>query len=270
MVDITDLTFIIITMFISVDVGNTNVTVGVLKDCNVLRSFKFDTGLLRSNKKCADLIREKLSIFFPLKDAIEGVYVCSVVPALNKNIRTILKSIFKTNIIVVGEDVIVPVMNRYRIPSQVGQDRLVNAYASLKLYGAGLIIVDFGTAITFDIVSKKSEYIGGLITPGLKLMQEALHKKTALLPYVELSRPMEIIGRDTVSSIRSGIVYGVASLCDGIIDKLMSKECKGYKVVSTGGDAELIKPYSLRITNIENFLILKGLCLIHDSQSKGK
>lgn len=270
LVDIGDLSSIIITMFISVDIGNTNVTIGALKDCSVLRFFKFETGLLRSKKKCADLIREKLALFFPLKDGVEGVYVCSVVPALNKNIRVILKSIFKINATVVGEDVVVPIMNRYRIPSQVGQDRLVNAYASLKLYGTGLIILDFGTAVTFDIVSKKSEYIGGLIAPGLKLMQEVLHKKTALLPYVELSRPMEIIGRDTVSSIRSGIVYGVASLCDGIIERLMSKECKGYKVVATGGDAELIKPYSLHIKNIENFLILKGLCLIYYSQSKGK
>jgi len=257
-------------MFIAVDIGNTNVTIGVFKDFNVLRSFKFETGLLKTSKKCAALIKDKLSLFLPPKEDVEGVYACSVVPSLNNNIRSILKPIFKSKVNVVGEDINAPVMNRYRIPSQVGQDRLINAYAGLKLYGAGLIIVDFGTAITFDVVSKKSEYLGGLIVPGLKLMQECLNKKTALLPYVELSRPMEIIGRDTVSSIRSGLVYGVASLCDGVIERLMNKECKGYKVISTGGDVELIKPYSSRISNIENFLILKGLRLIHNSQSRGR
>lgn len=255
-------------MFIAVDIGNTNVTVGVLKDCSVVRSFKFATGLLKSRKKCCDLMKEKLSLFFPLKEDEGAGYICSVVPGVNKNIRSIMKSVFKTSPVVVGEDVTVPVMNRYRIPAQVGQDRLANAYAGLKLYGPGLIIVDFGTAITFDIVSKSAEYLGGLIVPGLKLMQESLHNKTALLPYVELSRPMEIIGQDTVSSIRSGLVFGVASLCDGIIKRLLSKECKGYKVIATGGDAHLIKPYASSLSITEDFLVLKGLWLIHKSQKR--
>ena len=253
-------------MFIAIDIGNTNVTIGVLKDCSLLRSFKLETVLLKSQKKCSELIKEKLALFFPLKEEIDAIYVCSVVPSLNKNIRAIVRSVFKAKAVIVGEDVAVPIMNRYRIPSQVGQDRLVSAYAGLKLYGAGLIILDFGTAITFDIVSKKSDYLGGLIVPGLKLMQESLHKKTALLPYVELARPIEIIGQDTVSSIRSGLVYGVSCLCDGIIDRLLMKDCKAYKVIATGGDAHLIKPYSTRISTIDDFLVLKGLCLIHNSQ----
>lgn len=256
-------------MFIAIDIGNTNVTFGVLKDCSVVRSFKAETSILKSSKKCRELIQKKLLMFFPLKD-LESVYVSSVVPGLNKNIRSIIRSAFKTKAVIVGEDVTVPIMNRYRIPSQVGQDRLVNAYAGMKLYGPGLIILDFGTAITFDIVSKKFEYSGGLIVPGLKLMQEALHKKTALLPYVELARPQEIVGMDTVSSIRSGIVYGVASLCDGVIERLVVRECKGYKVIATGGDAHLIKPYSCRINTIDDFLTLKGLCLVKGSQKLHK
>ncbi len=257
-------------MFIAVDIGNTNINIGVLKDRHVVRSFKLPTDVLKTHKKCVSLIKEKLSVFFPFKDDLEAVYVSSVVPAQNNQARKILKSIFKTSITVIGEDVVAPINNRYRIPSQVGQDRLVNAYAALKIYGPGIIIVDFGTAITFDVVTKKSEYIGGLIAPGLRLMQESLSKKTALLPYVELSRPMEIIGKDTVSSIRSGIVYGVASLCDGVIDRLLSKECKGYKVICTGGDANLIKPYSDLLGTVDEFLTLKGLCFIKDSQNKIK
>ena len=106
-----------------------------------------------------------------------------------------------------------------------------------------------------------------LIERGLKIMQEALHKKTALLPYVELARPIEIIGGDTVSSIRAGIIYGVASLCDGITRRLLEKECRGFKVIATGGDALLIKPYCRFLNRIEESLILKGLALIHKSQS---
>jgi type III pantothenate kinase len=232
-----------------------------------LRSFKFATGLLKSRAKCCDFVKEKLSLFLPPKEDT-SVYICSVVPVLNKNIRGIMKSVFKVSPVVLGEDVTVPVMNRYRIPSQVGQDRLVNAYAGLKLYHSGLIIVDFGTAITFDVVSKGAEYLGGLIVPGLKLMQESLHSKTALLPYVELSRPMEIIGQDTVSSIRSGVVFGVASLCDGIVKKLLAKECRGYKVIATGGDASLIKPYAASLSIMEDFLVLKGLWFICNSQKR--
>ncbi len=257
-------------MFVATDIGNTNVTIGLMDDCNVVHFFKFDTGLLKSKTKCCSLISEKLSSFSLNDMQVESAFVSSVVPNLNKNIRGILKAVFKTKPVVISEDVSVPIINRYRIPSQVGQDRLVNAYAGMKLFGAGLIIIDFGTAITFDIVSKKAEYVGGLIVPGLKLMQESLHKRTALLPYVELSRPMEIVGQDTVSSIRSGIVYGVACACDGIISRLLSKECKGYKVIATGGDVSLIKPYSTQIKVVENFLILKGLSLIYKSQKKDK
>ncbi len=255
-------------MFITCDIGNTNVTIGVMNDCNVVRSFKLETGLLKHRKNSISLISEKLRDFFPLKEEVQAVYVSSVVPSLNANMRSILNGIFRVKSVVIGEDAHVPIINRYRIPSHVGQDRLVNAYAGMKLYGKGLIIVDFGTAITFDIVSRKGEYVGGLIAPGLKLMQESLHKKTALLPYVELSRPMEIVGQDTVSSIRSGIVYGVASLCEGIIERLLAKDCKGYKVIATGGDACLIKPYAPRLNIVEEFLIFKGLYFIYKSQLK--
>ena len=254
-------------MLIAVDVGNTNVTVGVLKDSLVLRSVKFPTALLRSRKKAVAALRFKFGDIHAMEKNIKAVYACSVVPALKKNLLSVFSSFFKKDVIVIGDGVVVPIINRYRIPSQVGQDRLVNAYAGLKMFGPGIIIVDFGTAITFDIVSKKAEYLGGLIVPGLRLMQDALHKKTALLPYVELSKPIETIGKDTVSSIRSGIVYGAAGMCEFIIKRLIEKECKGFKVITTGGDAELIRPYSSYLCVIEEFLILKGLGLIFKSQS---
>ncbi len=253
-------------MLIAVDVGNTNVTVGVLKDSLVLRSVKFPTPLLKSRKNSIAALSAKFVDIRAQEKDIEAVYAVSVVPDAKKDLASVFSSFFKKEVVIIGDGVAVPIINRYRIPSQVGQDRLVNAYAGLKMFGPGLIIVDFGTAITFDIVSKRSEYVGGLIVPGLKLMQEALHKKTALLPYVELAKPIEVIGKDTVSSIRAGIVYGTAGMCECLIRRLMEKECRGFKVITTGGDAELIRPYSSYLSKIEESLILKGLGLIFKSQ----
>lgn len=251
---------------LTVDVGNTNVTAGLLKDGHVLEVFKAPTSILQDVKKAAFLFSDK-SYPASKKAEIDNIFACSVVPLLNKNLRKICKQAFGIACKIAGEDFFVPVFNKYRIPSQVGQDRLVNAYAGLKLFGPGLIIVDFGTAITFDVVSKKSEYLGGLIAPGLRLMQEGLNKKTALLPFVELARPIELIGRDTVSSIRAGIIFGCAGLCDGILSKLLKKECRSFQVVVTGGDAALVKPYTQYFKIMEEHLILKGLSMIGQSQS---
>ncbi len=255
-------------MFIGVDIGNTNITFGFLKDGNVCEAFKVETSVFKFRKKAELLVKKKLSRSLLKKGQCQCAYICSVVPTLNKTIKSILKTLFGVDALIVGKDVIVPIMNRYRLLHQVGQDRLVNAYAGLKLFGGGLIIVDFGTAITFDILSSKEEYLGGLIVPGFKLMQESLHRGTALLPYVGLSKPIELIGRDTVSSIRAGIVYGVAALCDGIISRLLLKDCKGYKVIVTGGDVELVKSFASSMPHVEDHLILRGLALLCESQKK--
>ncbi|MFH1692278.1 MAG: type III pantothenate kinase [Candidatus Omnitrophota bacterium] len=253
-------------MFIGVDIGNTNTTFGILKDGQVCEVFKVDTAYLKSQKKMSAIIKKKIPSHLLKGRKFQSAYICSVVPALNKSVKSVLKSVFGMDALLVGKDVIVPIINKYRLLHQVGQDRLVNAYAGLKLFGGGLVIVDFGTAITFDVLSKKREYLGGLIVPGFKLMQESLHRGTALLPHVALSRPIELIGRDTISSIRAGLVYGVASLCDGIITRLLGKECKGYEVVVTGGDVELIKPFTALVPKIEEHLILKGLFFLYQSQ----
>ncbi|MFA5039355.1 MAG: type III pantothenate kinase [Candidatus Omnitrophota bacterium] len=251
---------------IAVDIGNTNVTVGFLKGLRVCDVFRVPTALLRDVKKAASVFRQKSGPVFKKPQAAR-VLACSVVPDLNKNLKQVCRQAFGIDARMAGVDFSVPILNEYRIPSQVGQDRLVNAYAGLKLYGKGLIIVDFGTAITFDVVSRTGEYLGGLIVPGLRLMQEGLNKKTALLPFVELARPIELVGRDTASSIRAGVIFGAAGLCDGILSRLLAKECRSYKVIVTGGDALLVKPFTKFFKTIEENLILKGLSLIAESHS---
>jgi len=150
----------------------------------------------------------------------------------------------------------------YRRPAQVGQDRLVNAYAAFFSYGAPLIVIDFGTAVTFDVVSQKREYLGGMILPGLKISLDSLAQRTALLPSIRLTSPAEFIGRDTKNSMLSGIVYGFSSLVDELCRKIKKKLGSKARVVATGGDAGLIGRYCRVINKIDKDLTLKGLALI--------
>ena len=162
-------------------------------------------------------------------------------------------------LLVVGRDIKVPIKNLYRKAYQVGQDRLVGAYGAKILYGTPAIIIDFGTATTFDVVSKKGEYLGGVIVPGLRLSIESLFEKTALLPKVKIQRPEGVIGKDTKNSILSGISYGYGSLCDGMIE-LISKQIKQKPVVIiTGGYSALIKEFIKRFDYIDKSLVFKGM-----------
>jgi len=157
------------------------------------------------------------------------------------------------------------IKNLYRRPRQVGQDRLVNAYAGLKIYGAPLVIVDFGTAVTFDAVSKHREYLGGMILPGLKISLSTLHEKTALLPKIRLARPPEFIGRDTRRSMLSGIIFGFAGLTDKLAQELRKALGNNTKIIGTGGDINLIYRYCKSIDIIDAELTLKGLRLTYEN-----
>jgi type III pantothenate kinase len=253
-------------MMIAVDIGNTNVTWGIFEEGRPHPPIKMPTAVLSSRTQTLTFLRAAFNASVLEMFRGKDIYACSVVPSLNEALRGLARTFFGAKFILVGQDVAIPILNRYRIPSQVGTDRLVNAYAGLKIYGPGLIIVDFGTAVTFDIVSKKSEYLGGLILPGFRLMQESLNRNTALLPYARLARPMEIVGKDTVSSIRAGLVYGMTGACDGVIERLLKKDAKGFRVVATGGDAALVRPHSKYFKIFEESLVLKGLELIAKSQ----
>jgi type III pantothenate kinase len=172
------------------------------------------------------------------------------------------KNHFNIKPLVLGKDIIVPIKNLYKKPKQVGQDRLVNAYACLKLYGKPAIIVDFGTATTFDYLDKNGTYQGGLITPGIGISLQALAENTALLPKIKLKKPKGLIGKDTVESIRSGIFYSMAAVCDGIIEKIKDKYGSKVKVVATGGLSNFFSPYCKYIDIIDKDLTLKGIHLI--------
>lgn len=244
-------------MLLAVDIGNTNITCGIFRKSRILKRFKIST---QDYKLCT--LKKDIDTF-----DIGGAVICSVVPNATRILERDLKKILHKSPFVIGKNIDVPIKNLYKKPSQVGADRLVNAYGCVKLYGIPAIVVDFGTAITFDVISKRAEYLGGIIVPGLEISLEALSKRAALLPRITLKKPESLIGRDTVNSMRSGVVYGISALTDGLIKKLKAELGKAT-VIMTGGNADFIARFCCSIDEVDKDLTLKGLNLIYATLDK--
>jgi len=244
-------------MLLAVDIGNTNITAGIFVAGKLKHQFDIST---KTYKKTA--LTKKLRVYSKISDSV----ICSVVPKLTWVMQHDLKLFLGRNPYIIGKDLIVPIENRYRIPKQVGQDRLVNAYAASNFYACPLIVLDSGTAITFDVISKDRAYLGGLIFPGMNISLEALKEKTALLPQVKLQRPKVLIGRDTKNSILSGVVFGTASLSKELVNKIKQRIGRQAMVIGTGGNINLIKKYSDTAIQIDTNLTLKGINLIYENK----
>lgn len=239
---------------LAVDIGNTFISFGIFRNNKIIKKFNIVTELYSINRLKALLG----------KADFDDCVICGVVPKAKDKLKKDFKKFFLMRPYVAGENIRVPIKNLYRKPEQVGQDRLVNAYAAITMFGAPVIAIDYGTAVTFDIVSKEKEYLGGMILPGLRLSLEALSQKTALLPEIKLEYPKEFIGRDTKNSILSGVVYGFAALTDDLVHRI-KKEIKGNpKVVGTGGNINIIGKFCKSIDVVDADLTLKGLQLIYN------
>ncbi len=259
-------------MLLAIDIGNTNINFGIFSatriggcanSCGAKNYGEKDNKIIkRFDIPTKDYAGLKLSALLGKIDITDSI-ICSVVPNTTKILEKGLKKILVKPPYIIGKDIKVPIKNLYRKPKQVGDDRLVNAYAGIMLYGAPLIAVDFGTAVTFDVVSKNKEYLGGMILPGLGISLDALNQRTALLPMVKLEEPREFIGRDTRSSMLSGIVYGFAALTDGLVVRIKNKIGKEAKIIGTGGNIGLIGKYCQQLDKIDRDLTLKGLSLIY-------
>ncbi len=259
---------------LAIDIGNTTIAFAAMRKGKVLAVERIDTNV-DGRRVLARFARKG----YKFKMAV----ICSVVPkALKEMERTIVKSMgFAPQ--VVGRDILVPIKNRYKNPKQVGQDRLVGAYAALRLYGSALrqaqgtagsprggkplIVIDLGTAITFDVVSAKGEYLGGAIVPGLRLSAESLFAKTALLPKIAIKAPKGPIGRTTEESILSGLLYGYGALCQGMIDLLSRRAGAGSQahpyVILTGGHIHLMKKFiAPRVRILDENLVFKGMAFL--------
>lgn len=243
-------------MLLAIDIGNTNIHYGLFKGKKLAKVF-----IVPSYRR--ELYIKSLR---PYLKKIDRVVVASVAPKVLREVLKILKGSVTAKILVVGRSVDSGVKNLYKNPKQVGQDRLVNARAMYELYGGPGIIVDFGTAITIDIVTKNKAYIGGIIAPGVEISTSVLSERAALLPKVKLRRPKDIIGKETTESMISGAVYGFAGLCDGIVQRFRDTYAKDAVVIATGGMSRLIGPYCKTVNRIDPELTLKGLRIIGEDQ----
>lgn len=254
-------------MLLVIDVGNTNIVFGVYEDSKLLYDWRVATEKNRTSDEYGLLFEQIFKYHgFDTKD-VKDVIISSVVPTLMYTLSAMSKKYFNNEPMIIGSDT-KPGMNiKYDNPQEVGADRIVNAVAAYEKYGGPIIIVDFGTAITFCAVSKDGDYLGGTIAPGIKISGEALFLRTAKLPKVEISKPEAVIGKNTVNSIQSGLVYGYIGLVDYIIERMikeMEDEGEVKTVIGTGGLSSLIASESKYISKIDMMLTLDGLHIIYE------
>ncbi len=247
-------------LFLAVDIGNTTITMAALDGLKPKYVRRLDT--INDFSRLQKSLRPVLRSFRRHFPSINKTIICSVVPSVTKLIEPIVNEMIGPSLII-GKDLMVPMVNRYRNPRQVGQDRLVCAYAVRRLFGTPAIVIDLGTAITFDAISANGEYLGGAIVPGIRLSAESLHKKTALLPKIRIQAPKAIIGKTTQESMRSGIFFGFGALCSGMIGMIGKKFSHPSKIILTGGHAALMRKYIFqKIDQVDEDLVFKGIALL--------
>ncbi|MDZ7262456.1 MAG: type III pantothenate kinase [candidate division KSB1 bacterium] len=251
-------------MLLDIDIGNTNIVIGLHQGQELRAHWRLSSTITRTDDECWILLKllcesEKLSV-----EEITGAIISSVVPNLTPVFVKMAQRHLQLSPIVVDAEIDTGIKILYDTPKTVGADRICNAVAGFHKYGGPLIVVDFGTATTFDVVTQQGEYLGGIIAPGIETSAYVLHRYAAKLPKVELKFPDSLIGRSTESSIQSGLMYGAVEMVDGLIERLVAEMGPKTKVIATGGLASLILPESKRITIVEPFLTLEGLKYIYE------
>ncbi|MEE9418326.1 MAG: type III pantothenate kinase [Desulfatiglandaceae bacterium] len=251
-------------MLFCIDIGNTNIVLGVTKDDKILQHWRIRTEKETTPDELGVLVTNLFhSAGLELAVVKEAIVSCVVPPLLNA-VEEFCERYFDINPMIVGPGLKTGMPIKYDNPKEVGADRIVNAVAAYEKYGTALVVVDFGTATTFDHISGEGTYMGGAIAPGVAISCEALFQHASKLPRVEIFlRPSSVIARDTISSMNAGIIYGYAGLVDGIVTRMKKESSEELTVVATGGLAPLICEVSETIDHIEEFLTLQGLMLIH-------
>lgn len=250
-------------MLLAVDVGNTNIVLGVY-DGNTLKvSWRISTNRMQTGDEYGVIVKNLFNQAGMDDGLLTGMIVSSVVPPLMFSLEEMARRYFGVEPLVVGPGMKTGLNIKIDNPREVGADRIVNAVAGIELYGGPMIIVDFGTATTFDAISANGDYLGGAIAPGISISTEALFQRAAKLPRVELVKPKRVIGRDTITSIQSGTFYGFIGQVDGIVKRMIPEFSEQPKVIATGGLASLIADESETLEIVNPLLTLEGLRIIY-------
>ena len=249
-------------MLLVIDIGNTQTVLGVFRDDEIVTRWRIATDRKRTGDEYAAMLDGLLRLKNMRLDDVEGVVVSSVVPPALEALTALTTRYLKVEPLVVGPGVRTGMPILYDNPREVGADRIVNAVAAFDQCQSGVIVVDFGTATTFDVISDKGEYLGGAITPGVRIAAEALFQRASKLPRIELVLPAAVVGKNTVASMQSGIVFGYISLVDGMVARIREEMPFPMRVLATGGIAPLIGAESTAIEKVEPDLTLHGLRII--------
>jgi type III pantothenate kinase len=250
-------------MLLVVDVGNTNTVLGLFDGDQLVHDWRIRTVVDHTVDEYGMLIYNLYKTSRISSRKIQDIIISCVVPPMLNILEPLCQKYFNLKPLIVGPGVKTGMPIFYDNPKEVGADRIVNAVAGYEKYKKDLIIVDFGTATTFDYVSEKGEYMGGCISPGIMISSDALFERAAKLPRVELSKPKSIVAKDTVSSMQAGIMYGYAGLVDGICDRMKAEVKSNPLVVATGGLAKIVAPETKSINVVDEMLTLEGLRIIY-------
>ena len=251
-------------MLLAIDIGNTNITLGVFNSDEIVFSWRLSTQLTRTEDELGIFIKNLLKEA-KVDNLVKGVVISSVVLQLTENMKRAIEKYLQITPFIISHKIKMNVINKTEIPHEVGADRIANACAAAALYTTPVIVVDFGTATSFDIVNSKNEFIGGIITAGMKIQAEALSKNTSKLPNLNIEASKIAIGRNTIDALLSGIVRGSAAMIDGLIFQCEEELAQKAVVVATGGFSSVISPYLKRKFDFVNpDLTLLGLKFLFD------
>ena len=254
-------------MLLAIDIGNTNIVLGGIRDGHILFEARIATDRLRTSDQYGVEIKNMLEAFGARVEDIEDCIISSVVPPVFNSVRTGVVKVIGKQPMVVGPGIKTGLNIRMDDPASVGSDRIVIAVAALAEYAPPLILLDLGTATTMEVVAPGNAYLGGVIIPGVRISVDALTARAAQLPGISLDSPRRVIGKITVDCMRSGIMYGTAAMVDGMLDRV--EEELGYPttVVATGGMAQFIVPLCRRKIRLEKDLLLKGLAILYEKNA---